>query len=145
VWESLTIESSELFSSVLGGFPPLDLAQNLINLYFLHVNIHVPLLHRPTFDRQWRENLHHKNIWFAGVCVTLFAVASRFTDDPRVIKDGGKTASGTPDWGLAGWSYFEVGIGQYLNHLDFARPYLCFQRCRHTSCSEEFILSRKFI
>lgn len=112
VWESLKIDSSELFSSVLAEFPPADLALDLINLYFVHLNTHVPLLHRPTFERQWSENLHHKNIWFAAVCTSLFAIASRYTDDPRVIDGNGEPGSGPPNWGLAGWGYFEVAIGQ---------------------------------
>lgn len=109
----MKIDSSELFSSVLAEFPPPDLARNLINLYFFHLNAHIPLLHRPTFERQWSEQLHHRSIWFAAVCTSLFAVASRFTDDPRVIGRNGKPGD-PPDWGLAGWGYYEITIGQFL-------------------------------
>ncbi|KAF9465075.1 fungal-specific transcription factor domain-containing protein [Collybia nuda] len=127
VWESLKIESSELFTSVLAGFPPSDLAQSLIHLYFVHVNAHIPLLHRPTFERQWGENLHHKNIWFAAVCISLFAVASRFTDDLRVTERSGKPDSGQSDWGYAGWNYFEVAIGIHRARRSLFYPASLFE------------------
>ena len=102
---------SELFSSVLAKFPPPDLSQELIDLYFLHSNDLFPLLHRPTFDRQWREKLYQRDVWFAAVCMAIFAIASRWVDDPRVIKDNARTASGDHNWGLAGRSYFETAMG----------------------------------
>ncbi|KAF8070504.1 fungal-specific transcription factor domain-containing protein [Lyophyllum atratum] len=108
-WEELHIDSPELVSSVLAQFPPEDLALELINLYFLHAHCRFPLLHRPTFERHWKENLHHKNTWFTALCLGLFAVASRWSNDVRVVPEGKTTDSGEPDWGLAGPKYFELG------------------------------------
>lgn len=39
-------------------FPPLPLMLELAGLYFAHVNKYLPLLHRPTFERNVREGLY---------------------------------------------------------------------------------------
>ncbi|KAF5373786.1 hypothetical protein D9758_000681 [Tetrapyrgos nigripes] len=111
LWEGLHVDSPELLSSVLEIFPPDDLAEDLIQLYFQHVNAQFPLLHRPTFQRQWREKLHNENIWFACVTACLFAVASRWSDDPRVLpQNTGKDKNGAYDWTLAGWDFFNLAL-----------------------------------
>ncbi|EAU91787.2 hypothetical protein CC1G_04555 [Coprinopsis cinerea okayama7 len=106
---------------ILAGFPPPDLCLTLIKLYFFHSNNHYPLLHRPTFDRQWEEKLYERNVWFASVCLFIFAVASRWCEDERVLEESlserearelGKGEAPDPnckDWTRAGWKYFEYG------------------------------------
>lgn len=66
-------------------FPPHDLCTDLIDLYFFHCNTHFPLLHRPTFEQQWRARLQDTNFWFAATCLFLFAVGSRWSQDERVL------------------------------------------------------------
>ncbi|KAG9316662.1 fungal-specific transcription factor domain-containing protein [Chiua virens] len=61
--------------SLAEEFPPQDLADSLIDLYFANVNVYIPLFHRPTFERQWRDGLQHKDAWFGCLCLSLFAVA----------------------------------------------------------------------
>ena len=39
-------------------FPPPDLLEKLIDLYFKNMNDYLPLLHRPTFEQGVREGLH---------------------------------------------------------------------------------------
>ncbi|KAK6974893.1 fungal-specific transcription factor domain-containing protein [Favolaschia claudopus] len=39
-------------------FPPQPLLLDLIDLYFTQINIYIPLLHRPTFERDVRSSLH---------------------------------------------------------------------------------------
>jgi hypothetical protein len=39
-------------------FPSDILMNQLIDLYFIHQNIYLPLLHRPTFERGIAEGLH---------------------------------------------------------------------------------------
>ncbi|CCM01111.1 uncharacterized protein FIBRA_03159 [Fibroporia radiculosa] len=99
-------------SFLMSRFPPLDLANDLIQIYFGVHNTIYPLLHRPTFDKQWREELYKTDVWFAGVCMGLFAVASRWSHDPRVLPDDiAQSASDeSPDgvWGLAGWKFVDV-------------------------------------
>ncbi|KAG5717487.1 hypothetical protein E4T56_gene4849 [Termitomyces sp. T112] len=109
-WEERNTDPVDSIARLLSAFPPPDLILELINIYFLHSNSPLPLLHRPTFDRQWKENLHHTNIWFAVVCLGIFSIASRWSSDARVIPDGATTASGLPDWSLAGWKYCKAGL-----------------------------------
>ncbi|KAH9935489.1 fungal-specific transcription factor domain-containing protein [Fomitopsis serialis] len=100
---------------IMSYFPPLDLAESLIELYFARNNSLFPLLHRPTFQKQWRSGLYKVDVWFACVCMGLFAVASRWSDDPRILPDG--TAPTAPDgsdngaWALAGWTFVDVALG----------------------------------
>lgn len=107
------LESTDLISSALAEFPPTDLADDLINLYFRYTNSIFSVLHHATFARQWREKLHHKNIWFATLCLFLFGAASRWTDDPRVIKEGAKTTLSDHDWRYPGLGYFEKAVEIY--------------------------------
>jgi hypothetical protein len=71
-------------------WPAPDLATTLIDLYFEHVNPHVPLLHRPTFDRQFASKLYCTDKWFAGSCLAVFAHGARFCDDERVYPSDGE-------------------------------------------------------
>ncbi|KAL7281745.1 hypothetical protein ACG7TL_005063 [Trametes sanguinea] len=95
------------------AFPPPDLAETLIHDYFQYNNLTFPLLHRPTFERQWRDQLHTRNVWFACICLAIFGLASRWSSDPRVLPDEvADKASATEDeciWTLAGWKYIAVG------------------------------------
>jgi len=74
-------------TNLISHFPPDDLCQTLIDLYFIHINTYFPLLHRPTFQRQWDDRLHNTNFWFASACLMLFACASRWSTDDRVLGD----------------------------------------------------------
>lgn len=105
-------------------FPPPDLADSLIDLFFLHINSQIPLFHRPTFERQWREGLQEKDAWFGCLCLSLFAVASRWSDDPRVL-DGDVydiPEAEVPDeeckWQRAGWKYFNTAVGMPYHLFD---------------------------
>ncbi|PFH51533.1 hypothetical protein AMATHDRAFT_142483 [Amanita thiersii Skay4041] len=110
-WEGYHLDSAGLLSWVVAQFPPPDLATELINNFFAHINYQFPLLHRPTFERQYyKEKLYHRDIWFACVCHSLFAVACRWSNDPRVVSEGATLPNGEPDWRKAGWKYFDVGI-----------------------------------
>ncbi|TEB38197.1 hypothetical protein FA13DRAFT_1725843 [Coprinellus micaceus] len=70
---------------IVHRFPPPDLCGKLIDLYFVHCNTHFPLLNRPIFEQQWNERLQDTNFWFAATCLMLFAVASRWSTDERVL------------------------------------------------------------
>jgi|ERR1700722_5133279 len=117
-WEGLHADSPSLMPSLIAEFPPEDLAHRLCDLYFEHVNYMYPLLHRPTFDRQFRSRLHHRDHWFACLCLSLFAVASRWCDDPRVIPDKIESDASEIcdiDWHRAGLQYFAAALGE--NHF----------------------------
>ncbi|KAA1476287.1 hypothetical protein DENSPDRAFT_853569 [Dentipellis sp. KUC8613] len=81
-------------------FPEPDLLQSLVDLYFKHINLLIPLLHRPTFDAAVAGGLHRRDESFAGVLLLVCACASRYSDDERVILEG------TNSWHSAGWAWF---------------------------------------
>ncbi|KAJ6586991.1 fungal-specific transcription factor domain-containing protein [Mycena vulgaris] len=111
-WEGFEVDVDKLLVSVLDEFPPPPLAAELIDLYFIHVNSQLPLLHRPTFERQFRDRLHHRNIWFTCVCLGVFAVASRWSNDPLILpRKCNRTSDGGLDWKCAGWHYHNVAMG----------------------------------
>jgi hypothetical protein len=80
-------------------FPENDLLVSLISLYFSQVNCYLPLLHAPTVKRLICEGYHYKDHKFGNMVLALCALASRFSDDPRVFVDPQKLTS-------AGWRYF---------------------------------------
>ena len=69
-------------------FPPPDLLNELVRLYFVHLDVCVSLLHRPTFERSIAAGLHHSDVGFAGVVLAVCSVASRYTGDERVLLEG---------------------------------------------------------
>ncbi|QRV90687.1 Fungal specific transcription factor domain [Ceratobasidium sp. AG-Ba] len=66
-------------------FPPDDLLNSLVDLYFTRFNVLLPLLHRPTFEAQLKQKLHWRDPSFAAVVLLVCANGSRFSDDTRVM------------------------------------------------------------
>ncbi|KAF7348956.1 Zn(2)-C6 fungal-type domain-containing protein [Mycena venus] len=89
-------------------FPPPDLLSALVNLYFEQSNVNIPLLHRPTFERALADDLHLRDDKFAANVLSVCAVASRFSDDPRVY-DPAESLT-------CGWKFFSQ-ISSELEHL----------------------------
>jgi hypothetical protein len=80
------------------SLPPADLLPVLVDAYFEHVNIILPVLHRPTFDRALAHNDKWKDDGFVGVVLAVCAIGAAYLDDPRVLVDGvGRSA---------GWKWF---------------------------------------
>ncbi|KAF8162154.1 fungal-specific transcription factor domain-containing protein, partial [Mycena galopus ATCC 62051] len=96
------------------AFPARDLLSTLVDLYFQHVNIYNPLLHRPTFERELADNLHLRDDKFGAIVLTMCAAASRFSDDPRVF-DPTKPLT-------CGWNFFSQ-LSRQIEHL-YAPPTL---------------------
>ncbi|KAL4249328.1 ABC-transporter-regulating transcription factor-like protein [Abortiporus biennis] len=84
----------------LQTFPPDDLLASLTDLYFMHVNCYMPLLHRATFEKHIQEGLHHRDEGFGATVLLVCAVGSRFTDDTRVFLEGADSTHS------AGWEWF---------------------------------------
>ncbi|CAK5283073.1 unnamed protein product [Mycena citricolor] len=82
-------------------FPPPDLTNALVELYFAEVNSFLPLLHRPTFVRDLRAELHLVNDGFASTLLLVCAIGARYSLDPRVF------ISGSDDRYSRGWPWFE--------------------------------------
>ncbi|RPD52801.1 hypothetical protein L227DRAFT_646228 [Lentinus tigrinus ALCF2SS1-6] len=79
-------------------FPPPDLMKELVNAYFTHYNLFVPVLHRPTMEQGIKDGLHFREQGFGAVLLLVCANGSRVVDDPRVLTDDGR---------VAGWKWFE--------------------------------------
>ncbi|KAF7320544.1 Zn(2)-C6 fungal-type domain-containing protein [Mycena chlorophos] len=70
-------------------FPPLLLMNQLIDFYFVHVNMYLPLLHRPTFEKEVREGLFLQDDSFAATVLLVCAIGSRWHPDPLMGAPGG--------------------------------------------------------
>ncbi|KAG7443383.1 uncharacterized protein BT62DRAFT_1078462 [Guyanagaster necrorhizus] len=90
-WHSPRWEPSQHDHFVTGAaftFPPDDLLWSLVDIYFQRINILVPLLHRPTFERLIGEKHHTQDHMFGSLLLLVCAVSSRYSDDPRVLIEG---------------------------------------------------------
>lgn len=87
-------------SSQAFEFPPADLMESLINLYFRYINDFVPLLHEPSFKKKVAGDTHIREDAFACLLLLVCACGSRWSDDKRVLIDG------YDGWHSAGWRYF---------------------------------------
>lgn len=93
VWQWVTEVNTPQYT-----FPPPDLLSALVDLYFEHNSVYIPLLHRPTFERALADDLHLRDDKFGGNVLIVCAIASSFSDDPRVF-DSERPFS-------CGWKYF---------------------------------------
>ncbi|PPQ66905.1 hypothetical protein CVT24_008520 [Panaeolus cyanescens] len=102
-WESKPWEMHTLHprTSMTFEFPDPDLYPILVDLYFNNVNIYLPVLHRPSFERGLAEGLHLINEGFATVFLLVCAIGSRFCDDKRVFLDNIDSAHS------CGWRWFD--------------------------------------
>ncbi|KAJ7114702.1 hypothetical protein C8R44DRAFT_629820, partial [Mycena epipterygia] len=96
-------------------FPDSDLLSALVALYFEHVNLYYPLLHRPTFERSIADGLHTQDVSFSAVVLLVCAIASRFSDDVRICPPGAEPLR-------VGWQDFDQ-LPHVIGHL-FVRPAL---------------------
>jgi hypothetical protein len=60
----------------------------LVAVYFAQVHWHLPILHRPTFENALASLLHTRDSMFASTVLLVCAIASRYSDDPRVFMEG---------------------------------------------------------
>ncbi|EEB91818.1 hypothetical protein MPER_09764 [Moniliophthora perniciosa FA553] len=94
-------------------FPAEDLMNNLVDLYFKNINVFMPLLHRPTFERDIATGLHLKNEMFGAILLLVCANGSSYSNDPRVLLDG------TTSWSSRGWKWFDQ---VHLLHTSLLSP-----------------------
>lgn len=74
----------------------------LIELFFNEVNIHLPILHRPTFEKAIHDGLHLHDSQFGGTVLLVGAVGARYSADPRIFLNSHPTDEHT-----AGWKWFD--------------------------------------
>ncbi|KZO92937.1 hypothetical protein CALVIDRAFT_540611 [Calocera viscosa TUFC12733] len=84
-------------------WPEPDLAMLLINAFFERWNSVMPLLHKPTFMRQYADPAMRLDNTWVSVCFGVFAIAAKFTDDARAL--GPADAAGHNfDGGIKYWN-----------------------------------------
>ncbi|KAK0441743.1 fungal-specific transcription factor domain-containing protein [Desarmillaria tabescens] len=81
-------------------YPDNDLIQSLVAIFFETINPIIPILHRPTFQKHVEEGLHLRDYNFGAALLLVLAVASRYSDDPRVLASPSSRLS-------SGWRFFE--------------------------------------
>ncbi|KAJ6480448.1 fungal-specific transcription factor domain-containing protein, partial [Mycena sanguinolenta] len=87
-------------------FPSDALMSHLIDMYFKHQNMYLPLLHRPTFEHGVAEGLHLRDDGFAATVLIVCSIGSRWSTSPTIIAAG-----------LArGWEWFDQ-VPLVGNHL----------------------------
>ncbi|KAF5328397.1 hypothetical protein D9619_013322 [Psilocybe cf. subviscida] len=101
-WEAHKPSTKTSFNS---SFPEADLGAHLIDLYFRHLNISLPLLHRPTFMNlvnergflnpdeghpffEYNGQISNVDDPFTLVYLLVCAVGARYSDDLRCLLDG---------------------------------------------------------
>ncbi|KAJ6541636.1 fungal-specific transcription factor domain-containing protein [Mycena capillaripes] len=83
------------------SFPDDDLLQSLLDLYFQKINPLIFVLHGPSFRAAIADGEHIRDYQFGGVVLVVCALASRLSNDTRVLM--------TPDAPLdsSGWKWFK--------------------------------------
>jgi hypothetical protein len=81
-------------------FPDEDLMMSLVPLYFLNINVFLPLLHRPTFQTAFTASTHLRDDGFAATLLLVCAIGACYSDDPRVL------LSGVTSRRSAGWKWY---------------------------------------
>ncbi|KAF9037629.1 fungal-specific transcription factor domain-containing protein [Panaeolus papilionaceus] len=97
-WESRIIERK---TPLVFHFPDDDLYPSLVDFYFTRINIYLPVLHRPSFERSIAEGYHHVNEGFATIFLLVCAVGARFSDDKRVFLENVDSTHS------CGWKWFD--------------------------------------
>ncbi|KAK7017406.1 Zn(2)-C6 fungal-type domain-containing protein [Favolaschia claudopus] len=69
-------------------FPAEPLMSQFIDLYFIHQNIYLPVLHRPTFQRGIADDLHLRDDGFAATVLLVCAIGSRWSTDASIAEKG---------------------------------------------------------
>ncbi|KAJ6508264.1 fungal-specific transcription factor domain-containing protein [Mycena sanguinolenta] len=97
-WQPLPWEKESLRLQPSYVYPPNDLIASLLEIYFTNVHPTIPILHRPSFERSVAEGLHFTDRGFGGALLSVLALASRNSTDPRVFLESGAPHS-------AGWKF----------------------------------------
>ncbi|KAF8592537.1 hypothetical protein K439DRAFT_1400441 [Ramaria rubella] len=95
-------------------YPDRDLADKLVAAYFDHLHFQLPVVHKPTFLKQYEELMdmsvsERADAGFVSVLFGVFACAARIVDDKRLILESG-------DGGMAMVYYERAMILYYIGH-----------------------------
>ncbi|KAI9263165.1 transcription factor domain-containing protein [Phascolomyces articulosus] len=92
---------------------PSDIHNDLLSTYFEHVHPYLPIIHRPTFQKQLQENKICELLLYA-----MYAVASRWNNNNnKHFNRMSKNNMQQP----AGWTYYESAFKLLDNYADAPR------------------------
>ncbi|KAK7048220.1 fungal-trans domain-containing protein [Favolaschia claudopus] len=97
-WEILPWEKEVYDQRPHYIFPEKDLIDSLLRIYHICLHSILPILHFPSFVQAVEDGLHLSNPEFGGTLLSVLALSSRFSNDPRVFVDGDRGLS-------AGWQF----------------------------------------
>ncbi|KAF7298537.1 hypothetical protein MIND_00800400 [Mycena indigotica] len=117
LWERFTVMYPPL------EFPDPDLLETLVHIYFEQINPIMGVLHRISFEGSLESNRHLTERAFGEVVLGVCAVASKYSDDPRVFLDEAPRDSEHS----AGWKWF-AQIRPMSASLDSTKSLLQLQR-----------------
>ncbi|KAJ7725325.1 fungal-specific transcription factor domain-containing protein [Mycena metata] len=92
-WDALPWEKDAHEQEQHYHYPDEDLIASLLELYFSNVHPTVPILHRTSFEQSVAEGRHLLDAEFGGLLLSVLALASRCSDDPRVFVNNDPTVS----------------------------------------------------
>ncbi|KAK7026270.1 fungal-trans domain-containing protein [Favolaschia claudopus] len=69
-------------------FPETDLLDSLVDIYFEEINSITGILHSRSFRESVLDGLHLRNPHFGAVVLAVCSIASRQSQDPRVLPEG---------------------------------------------------------
>ncbi|KAJ7292599.1 fungal-specific transcription factor domain-containing protein [Mycena rebaudengoi] len=98
-------------------FPDDDLLKTLITIYFDQINPLLGILHFPSFRDSLAQGQHLRNRNFAFVVLAVCALASRYSDDPRVFLERENSEH------TCGWRWFRQI--EPFKALSLSEPGLC--------------------
>ncbi|KAF8576306.1 hypothetical protein K439DRAFT_1540534, partial [Ramaria rubella] len=92
--------------------------------YFFYNNLYLALLHHPMFARQYNKHLHKSNNGFASIILLVCTIASRWSDNPHVLRPDQASSSNIPiSRHSAGWKYFDQAQMQRKSLISAAPPF----------------------
>ncbi|KAN0063305.1 Gypsy retrotransposon integrase-like protein 1 [Thecaphora frezii] len=95
--------------------PAADLVSDLLELYFTRLSPMMPIVHRPSLERDIATGRADKDVAFRGFVFTLLTIASRFSNDPRVYADPNDPDSAGDHFAAASRLYHQVYAASLIN------------------------------
>ncbi|WVQ70573.1 hypothetical protein IAR50_000092 [Cryptococcus sp. DSM 104548] len=110
-WES-SVSEAGLYPLDYSDWPGEGLDQQLISAYFDHVNVNLPLLNRPLFQRQYDTGLWKTHQRFGKVCLLLFACGALFFKTPATLWPSPPSHGQDSIWlsYSSGWKYLMMAL-----------------------------------
>ncbi|KAJ1028723.1 hypothetical protein NDA16_001889 [Ustilago loliicola] len=95
--------------------PDRDLINDLFDVFFEQLHPLMPIVHRPSLERDLSTGRADKDSAFRGFVFTILAIASRFSNDRRVLADSGDPDTAGDHFAAASRLYHQVYAASLIN------------------------------